>query len=175
MAPKVAAGSDSLADMHTVVILFLAFLAGLILNVMPCVLPVIGLKIMAFVQQAGQSRMQVFALNFWYSLGLLFVFWILATTAFFLQVGWGAQFSSVGFNVVLMAVVFVFGLSLLGVWEIPIPGLVGSGKASELTEKEGYFGAFCKGALTTVLATPCTGPFLGPAIGWAIKQPVVMN
>ena len=175
VAPKVAAGSDSLAGMHPVVILFLAFLAGLILNVMPCVLPVIGLKIMAFVQQAGQSRMQVFALNFWYSLGLLFVFWILATTAFFLQVGWGDQFSSVGFNVVLMAVVFVFGLSLLGVWEIPIPGLVGSGKASELTEKEGYFGAFCKGALTTVLATPCTGPFLGPAIGWAIKQPVVMN
>ena len=173
-APPVA-GNDSLAGLSVVTILALAFLAGLILNVMPCVLPVIGLKIMAFVQQAGESRMRVFALNFWYSLGLLFVFWILATGAFFLQVGWGGQFSSVGFNVVLMGIVFVFGLSLLGVWEIPIPGLVGSGKASELTEKEGYFGAFCKGSLTTVLATPCTGPFLGPAIGWAIKQPVVMN
>ena len=171
----VAASPSDFDNQPLAVIFGFAFLAGLILNVMPCVLPVIGLKIMSFVQQAGESRVRVFSLNLAYSLGLLVVFWALATAAFFLQLGWGDQFSNAGFNIVLASIVFVFGLSLLGVWEIPIPGFVGSGKAGEMAEREGVFGAFCKGMLTTVLATPCTGPFLGPAIGWAIQQEAWLN
>ncbi|MCH8193004.1 MAG: alcohol dehydrogenase catalytic domain-containing protein [Planctomycetes bacterium] len=85
--------------------------------------------------------------------------------------GWGEQFSSVTFNVILTAVVFTFALSFLGVWEIPIPGFVGSGKAVELADKEGPAGAFSKGVLTTVLATPCSGPMLVPALNWAVSQP----
>ena len=162
-------------DASVPAILGMAFLAGLILNVMPCVLPVIGLKIMAFVQQAGESRWRVFALNLLFSLGLLAVFLVLATVAYVAKVGWGAQFSNTGFNLILISIVFVFALAMLGVWEIPIPGFVGSGKAMDVAEREGYVGAFCKGVLTTILATPCTGPFLGPALGWAIKQPAWLN
>ena len=152
-----------------------AFLAGLILNVMPCVLPVIGLKIMSFVTQAGESRARVFALNLWYSLGLMAIFMVLATMAVVLKLGWGEQFSSTTFNLVLVCVVYVFGLAMLGVWEIPIPGFVGTSKSLDASEQEGAIGAFCKGALTTVLATPCTGPLLGPALTWAVKQPPLLT
>ncbi|MEO8493973.1 MAG: cytochrome c biogenesis protein CcdA [Planctomycetota bacterium] len=158
------------AELSTPVVLMMAFAAGFILNFMPCVLPVIGLKVMAFVQQAGDSRARSFMLNVWYSLGLMSVFLILATLSVFLGLGWGEQFSSVTFNVILTSVVFAFALSFLGVWEIPIPGFVGSGKVGDLATKEGASGAFFKGALTTVLATPCSGPLLGPALTWAVSQ-----
>ncbi|MEK6246847.1 MAG: hypothetical protein N2C12_01625, partial [Planctomycetales bacterium] len=114
-----------------------AFLAGLILNVMPCVLPVIGLKIMSFVSQAGESRSRVFALNLAYVIGLISVFMVLALAAILLGLTWGDQFNNYIFTISLAAVVFVFALSFLGVWEIPIPGFVGSGSAVEMAEKEG--------------------------------------
>ena len=163
------------SSLGTFSILGSAFLAGLFLNVMPCVLPVIGLKIMSFVTQAGESRARIFTLNLWYSLGLMAVFMILATMAVVLKLGWGEQFSSTAFNLVLVCVVYVFGLAMLGVWEIPIPGFVGTSKSLDASEQEGAIGAFCKGALTTVLATPCTGPLLGPALTWAVKQPPVLT
>ncbi len=162
------------AELSTPVVLMMAFAAGFILNFMPCVLPVIGLKVMAFVQQAGDSRARSFMLNVWYSAGLMSVFIILATLSVFLGLGWGEQFSSVTFNVILTSVVFAFALSFLGVWEIPIPGFVGSGKANDLATKEGPSGAFFKGVLTTVLATPCSGPLLGSALTWAVSQPPAM-
>lgn len=152
-------------------VLFLAFVGGFLLNFMPCVLPVIGLKVMSFVNQGHGSRRQVFLLNLYYVLGLLSVFVVLATLAVVFHLGWGEQFQSNGFNIALAAIVFVFALSMLGVWEIPLPGFVGTGKAAEMAEHEGGFGAFCKGILTTVLATPCTGPFMGTALTWATKQP----
>jgi len=149
----------------------MGLLGGLILNVMPCVLPVIGLKILSFVEQAGQSRRRALMLNVWYSLGLLSVFIVLATLAVSVGLGWGALFSFRGFKITLAAMVFVMGLSFLGIWEIPIPGFVGSGKAVELTQQEGVAGAFAKGVLTTILATPCSAPFLAPALTWAVSQP----
>jgi thiol:disulfide interchange protein len=152
----------------------LAFVAGLILNVMPCVLPVIGLKIMSFVHQAGHHRGQVFLLNLWYVAGLMAVFLLLAVLTVQTGQGWGAHFQSTTFTIVMASIVFVCALSFLGVWEIPIPGFVGSSTASELAAKEGALGAFAKGVLTTVLATPCTGPFLVPAITWALSQPPVV-
>lgn len=151
--------------------LLLAFGGGLILNIMPCVLPVIGLKVMSFVQQAGQSRTQALVLNCWYAAGIVVVFLILASLAVSLQIGWGGQFGSAGFNITLIAIVYAMALSLLGMWEIPIPGFVGSGVAINYAEREGPTAAFLKGVLTTVLATPCTGPFMATALAWAIKQP----
>jgi suppressor for copper-sensitivity B len=151
--------------------LVLAFAGGLILNIMPCVLPVIGLKVMSFVQQAGQSRAQAFILNLWYAAGIVFVFLILAGLAVTLQLGWGGQFGSAGFNISLIAIVYAMALSLLGLWEIPIPGFVGAGAAINYAEREGPTAAFLKGVLTTVLATPCTGPFMASALAWAVKQP----
>jgi cytochrome c biogenesis protein CcdA/DsbC/DsbD-like thiol-disulfide interchange protein len=159
------------APSSLVAILGLSVLGGLLLNLMPCVLPVIGLKILAFVEQGGRQRSHVLALNLWYSAGILSVFLILATLAAFLNVGWGEQFQSTGFNVAMAALVFVMALSFLGVWEIPIPGFAGSSAATKLAHSEGFLGAFSKGVLTTVLATPCSGPFLGTVFGFTLKQP----
>ncbi|MGZ0172113.1 MAG: cytochrome c biogenesis protein CcdA [Planctomycetales bacterium] len=148
--------------------LMFAFLGGLILNVMPCVLPVIAIKVLSFVQQAGEDRGRIFLLNATYSLGVISVFMLLATLAVFAGTSWGGQFQSVEFLVAMSALVFVMGLSLLGVFEIPIPGFVGSSAGGR---QEGLGGAFMTGIFATVLATPCSGPFLGPTLGWSIQQP----
>jgi len=152
-------GSDSVWA-----ILPLAFVAGFLLNLMPCVLPVVGLKLLSFVQQSNDSRRRVLLLNVAYSAGLMSVMLVLATFAVFAGLGWGEQFSRTAFSVTLAAVVFAFGLSFLGIWELPAPGFVGTAGA------EGYGGAFSKGVLSTLLATPCSGPFLGSALAWAIVQ-----
>lgn len=165
------AENDEIKQTSMLLAILMGFVGGLILNLMPCVLPVIGLKILSFVEQAGHDRRHAFMLNVWYSLGLLSVFLVLATLAVTLGLGWGQLFSFSGFNISLAAVVFVMGLSFLGVWEIPIPGFVGRGKGVELAQKEGGAGAFAKGALTTLLATPCSAPFLAPALTWAVSQP----
>jgi suppressor for copper-sensitivity B len=153
------------------VMLSFGILGGLILNLMPCVLPVIGLKVLSFAEQGGQNRSRVFALNLSYSLGLIFVFLVLATAASFLNLSWGQQFTYTWFKVAMVGLVFAMALSFLGVWEIPIPGFVGSGKTNELQAKEGLSGAFFKGVFTTILATPCSGPFLGSVFGFTLGQP----
>jgi thiol:disulfide interchange protein len=150
--------------------ILLAFVGGIILNLMPCVLPVIGLKVMSFVEQAGHSRTHALVLNVWYSAGIVSVFLLLGFLASWIGLSWGGQFGSTAFTVTLAAVVFAMALSLLGVWEIPIPGFFGSGAVQDVAAKEGPFGAFVKGAITTVLATPCTGPFMASAIAWAVTQ-----
>jgi suppressor for copper-sensitivity B len=147
--------------------LLFAFLGGLILNVMPCVLPVIAIKVLSFVQQAGEDRGRIFLLNATYSLGVISVFMLLATLAVFAGTSWGGQFQSVEFLVAMSALVFVMGLSLLGVFEIPLPGFVGSSAGGH---QEGLGGAFMTGIFATILATPCSGPFLGPTLGWSIQQ-----
>jgi thiol:disulfide interchange protein len=149
----------------------LAFVGGFLLNFMPCVLPVIGLKVLSFVNQSQGSRRQVFLLNLSYSLGIILVFLALATFSVTLGLGWGQQFNSPAFTIVLTCLVFAFALSMLGVWEIPLPGFLGTGSAVRLSEREGLSGAFGKGVLTTLLATPCTGPFMGSALTWSVSQP----
>ncbi|WP_339683679.1 protein-disulfide reductase DsbD family protein [Gimesia maris] len=148
--------------------LFFAFLGGLILNVMPCVLPVVAIKVMSFVQQAGESRTRIFALNIFYSLGVLTVFLGLASLAVFAGLGWGGLFQSTKFNIIMACIVYAMGLSMLGVFEIPVPGMVGSAASGQ--QKEGLTGAFLTGILATLLATPCSGPFLGPVLAWSVMQ-----
>ncbi len=159
-------------------VMLAGLVGGFILNFMPCVLPVIGLKILSFAEQAGRSRAQILKLNIWYALGTLTVFMVLATLASLASLGlgstnlnWGEQFSFTSFNVVMVGIVFVMALSFLGVWEIPIPGFVGSGKAGELATREGVVGAFSKGVMATILATPCSGPALGPVFGFTLQAP----
>ena len=153
----------------------IAFVGGLILNLMPCVLPVIGLKVMSFVEQSGKSRTHAFMLNIWFSAGIIAVFLILGLLAATIGLSWGGQFGKTPFNVTIAAVVFAMALSLLGVWEVPIPGFFGSGSVQSAAAKEGPLGAFLKGVVTTVLATPCTAPLMAAAIAWAVTQPVVTN
>ncbi len=150
---------------------------GLILNLMPCVLPVLGLKLMSFAQQSGRARREVFQMNLWYCAGLFAVFFVLATASVAANIGlaktnlgWGQQFGSVPFKIGMLGVVFAFALSFLGVWELPIPGFIGE-KAGHVQSREGPLGAFLKGVLSTVLATPCSGPFLGSVFGYTLTQP----
>ena len=158
--------------------LLFAMLGGLILNLMPCVLPVIGLKVLSFAKQGGESKARVLGLNIAYVAGLMAVFLLLATLAALPQLGlgssdygWGELNTETWFKVSMTALIFAMALSFLGVWEIPIPGFAGSGKAASWAAREGISGAFAKGVLTTVLATPCSGPFLGPVLGYTISQP----
>ncbi|TWT97300.1 Thiol:disulfide interchange protein DsbD precursor [Neorhodopirellula pilleata] len=145
-----------------------AFLGGIILNFMPCVLPVVGLKVMSFVQQAGENRSRVLMLNLVYALGILSVFALLAGLAVGLSFSWGEQFTYFEFRLGLTLLMFALALSYLGVWEIPAPSFA-SGKASQkLGAKEGYVGAFFKGVFATLMATPCSGPLLGYILGATI-------
>ncbi len=162
---------DDVANYPLSIILPIAFVGGFILNFMPCVLPVVGLKILSFVNQAGSHKSRIFALNLAYAVGMLAVFLVLATLAVVLGLGWGQQFNYEAFNITLAAVVFAMALSFLGVWEIPVPGFVGSEKAGDLAQMEGYTGAIFKGMLTTVLATPCSGPGLATALAWSANKP----
>ncbi len=146
--------------------LLYAFLGGIILNFMPCVLPVIGLKIMSFFEQAGKSRFHAFVLNFWYSLGLLSVFLVLA----WFSIGLSKMFTFDLFNILMVCVVFAMALSLMGLWELSAPAFLGSGKSVALMQQEGSFGAFFKGIITTLLAIPCGAPLLSPAVNWAGEQ-----
>ena len=162
-------------------VLALAFLGGLILNVMPCVFPVIGLKVMSFISQADGSRRRVLILNLWYVLGMLAVFWGLAAFAVGVRViagqtyAWGQQFANDGFTIALIGLVFAMALSFLGTWEIPIPGFASGHQAGQLQQKEGPAGALFKGMFTTLLATPCSGPFLGGVFAYSAAQPANMT
>lgn len=168
-APANVSGTQDAPPSLWSIVLF-GFLGGCLLNLMPCVLPVIGIKILSFVEQSGHHRSRILALNLWYTVGVLAVFLALATAAAFMHLAWGRQFSSTAFNVSLAGIIFVMALSFLGVWEIPLPGFVASGAATKMAAREGAFGAFSKGVLTTLVATPCSGPFLGPVFGYALKQ-----
>jgi thiol:disulfide interchange protein len=150
--------------------LLYAFLGGIILNFMPCVLPVIGLKILSFFEQAGKSRIKALVLNLWYVLGLLSVFLFLA----FLSCGLSILFTFDLFNVIMACVVFTMALSLMGIWELSVPPPLGNwlgGKTSgKILQQEGFLGAFFKGIITTLLAIPCGAPLLSPAVNWADIQ-----
>ncbi|MCA9114885.1 MAG: thioredoxin family protein, partial [Planctomycetaceae bacterium] len=152
--------------------LLYAFVGGMLLNVMPCVLPVIAIKVLSFVQQAGESRARVFALNATYSAGVISVFLVLAALAAFFSLGWGGLFQSSAFNLAMACIVFAMGLSLLGVFEIPVPGMVGS--AAGQNQQEGLTGAFFTGVFATLLATPCTGPFMSSTLAWSVQQSTVV-
>jgi thiol:disulfide interchange protein len=159
-SPPTASGQTSFAMM-----LGFAFLGGLILNVMPCVLPVVGLKVMGFVSQAGQDRQRVLMLNLVYVLGIMSVFAILAVVAGFSKFGWGQQFTFFEVKLGLTILMFALALSYLGVWEIPVPGMAGGKASMELQNREGLVGAFSKGVFATILSTPCSGPLLGYILG----------
>ena len=147
-------------------IIIASFLGGLILNVMPCVLPVISIKVLSFVQQAGEDRGRVFRLGLAFCGGIMVWFWAFAYLSSQGNVPW--QHPEV--VVALSSIIFLFSLNLFGVFEIVLPGAA-AGKLDELSRKEGYTGAFLKGVLATLLGTACTAPFLATALGYALTQP----
>lgn len=140
-----------------------AFLGGLILNVMPCVLPVLGLKVYSFIEMAGESRAKVFWHNVAYILGLLTVFWTLGTVAIVFQTV-SLFAGNALLTLIMVGVVFSMALSFLGLWEIPIPGFSGTSQVGKLADQESPLGAFFKGVIATILATPCGAPLMSLAL-----------
>jgi len=154
--------------------LLYAFIGGLILNVMPCVLPVIALKILGFVSEARSEPRRVRNLGLIYALGVLASFLALAAVVIGVKsaghhAGWGMQFGSPVFIVCLTTLVTLVALNLFGVFEVTLGGRA-LDAAGNLASKHGAPGAFFNGLLATTLATPCTAPFLSGALGFAFAQ-----
>lgn len=150
-----------------------AFLGGLLLNLMPCVFPVLTLKVFGLVKSAARSR-AAFALDgIAYTAGILVSFAIVALALLTFraageQVGWGFQLQSPAFVTALSLVMFLVTLNFAGLYEIRVPFALEPGRKGE-----GVAGAFYTGVLATVLATPCTAPFMAPALGFALTLPTL--
>ena len=154
--------------------LLYAFIGGLILNIMPCVLPVIALKILGFINHAQHEPGRVRVLGLIYAAGVLVSFLVLAGVVIGVKAaghhaGWGMQFGSPVFVVCLTTLITLVALNLFGVFEVTLGGRTLSA-AGQLASKQGAPGAFFNGLLATALATPCTAPFLAPALGFAFAQ-----
>lgn len=154
------------------------FLGGMILNLMPCVFPVIGLKIMGFVQQAGNNRRSIAFHGISFTAGVLASFAILSGILFAARVaaikdgsalkGWGYQLQDPNVVVVLVLLIFILGLNMFGLFEM---GTSATSVGGKLQHKSGHTGSFFSGVLATIVATPCSGPFLGVAIGATLTLP----
>jgi thiol:disulfide interchange protein DsbD len=154
-------------------VLFAAFVGGLILNLMPCVLPVLSLKVFSLIKHAGQDKAAVWKQGFAFTAGVVVSFWVLAGILLALkaashEIGWGFQMQSAGFVFFLVMLFFLLGLNLLGVFEIGT-SLVGL-DAKAAGHSNGLTSSFLNGALATIAATPCTAPFMGSALGFAAQQ-----
>ncbi len=155
----------------------LAFLGGLLLNLMPCVFPVLFLKGLALVNSGNEERHNLRAHGFVYTAGILVSFWVLVAVLLGLRaagatLGWGFQFQSPVFLSLMASLLFLLGLSLAGQFEI---GLTLTSAGGSLASKQGYTGSFFTGVLAVIVATPCTAPFMGAAIGYALAQPAAVT
>lgn len=165
------------ASTSLVFLIALAFAGGLILNLMPCVFPVIGLKIMGFASRAGDSRSKIAFHGLAFTAGILISFWILVAILQILrasghELGWGFQLQNPVFVFFLMVLFLVFGLSLSGVFEF---GTSAISLANNPPAKSGLGESFASGILATLVATPCSAPFLAPALGAAMTLPPVQS
>ena len=144
----------------------LVFIGGLLLNLMPCVFPVLGLKVMGFVSLAGEDESKIKNHGLVFGLGVLVTMWILASVIISLGLNWGEQLSNPIFLGAIIILLFLMGLNLFGIFEF---GTSMTSVGGDLQAKKGYSGSFFSGALTTLIATPCSGPFLGVVMGIALS------
>jgi thiol:disulfide interchange protein DsbD len=150
----------------------LAFMGGLLLNLMPCVFPVLFLKGLSLVNSGSEERSRLQVHGLVYAAGVLVSFWALVGVLLGLRaagstLGWGFQFQSPVFLALMAGLLFFLGLSLAGQFEI---GLTLTGAGGSLAARQGYTGSFFTGVLAVVVATPCTAPFMGAAVGYALAQ-----
>ena len=173
-----AAAGDTAGGPGLALFLVLGVTGGLILNAMPCVLPILSLKVLGLVQSAGHGRAGVVVGALATAGGIFASFWALALTAIGARaagaaVGWGVQFQQPGFVAFLAVVVVLFCLNLWGLFEIPLPGRLANALGSG-GPREGVAGHFAAGLFATLMATPCSAPFLGTAVGFALAQPAAI-
>jgi thiol:disulfide interchange protein DsbD len=166
---------NSTAALSQNVWLMLAFalLGGLLLNIMPCVFPILSLKALSIVQTAAHSAATARRNGYVFTLGILLCFAIIAGTLLVLRsggeaIGWGFQLQSPVFVLTLAWLIFAMGLLFSGVWSF---GESWMGIGHNMTTQRSYPGAFVTGVLAVIVATPCTAPFMGTALGYALTQP----
>lgn len=165
------AADNSAGFAGVIALLFFAFIGGIILNLMPCVLPVLSLKLFSLIKQAGESRGRLLALGGATTAGILCSFWVLAAVVAAVKAGggsagWGMQFQSAGFIAFMAVILTAFAMSFFGLFEIWLPWNATT-KMDAAGHKAGLAGAFFTGALLVLLSTPCSAPFLGTAMGFA--------
>ncbi len=167
----------STAGLGLLRVIGLAFLGGIILNLMPCVFPVLFLKGLALVNSGNEERDKLRAHGLVYTAGIVVSFWALVGVLLVLRaagsrLGWGFQFQSPIFLSLMAGLLFFLGLSLAGQFEI---GLTLTSAGGSLAAKQGYTGSFFTGVLAVIVATPCTAPFMGAAIGYALAAPAIVT
>lgn len=158
-------------------VLLLAFVGGMILNLMPCVFPVLFLKALSLVSSSGEEISSQRKHGAVYTVGILASFWSIVGVLLVLRrlgqhAGWGFQLQSPVFVVLMACLLFFMALSLAGMFDL---GLTMTGTGDGLTRKPGYAGSFFTGVLATVVATPCTAPLMGAAIGFALSQSTLIT
>jgi DsbC/DsbD-like thiol-disulfide interchange protein/cytochrome c biogenesis protein CcdA len=154
-----------------------AFVGGMILNLMPCVFPVVGIKVLTFVESSRASPASLRAHGLLFALGVLVCFWAIAGVLIALRaggasLGWGYQLQSPLVVSALALLFFVLALNMSGVFEM---GARAQQLAGSVRAESGYLDAFLSGVVATVVATPCTAPFMGAALGFAVTQPAVIS
>ncbi len=152
--------------------ILLAFIAGLILNIMPCVLPVIPLKVLSIIQQAQSGdgtgdKFKSLKLSLVFSIGIILVFVILAAVMSGFKLFYGQQFQSDVFKFIMLGIIFILTLSMMGLFEIVLPAKM----TNVGIVKQGYAGSLGMGIMATLLATPCSAPLLGPVLVWSLSRP----
>jgi len=144
-----------------------AFLAGLALNLTPCIFPLLGVRILSFAESARESRRRAVVRSVCFAGGILAVFLLLAACAAFAGFSWGQQFQNPTIMMVIIAVIVLFALGMFDFYTMAAPSVIGN---AERRAGATLFGDFLKGAAATVMATPCGGPFLGALLAWALLQ-----
>jgi thiol:disulfide interchange protein len=153
------------SDLNLWLAILFGFIAGIILNAMPCVLPVLGVKILSFAEGAEMDRKKAILHSLVFSAGIISVFLLLAGLASFANLSWGQQFQDPRALVGIIALIVIFSLGMFDVYLITVPGSPTGKKQTGLT------GHLFSGIFATVLATPCSGPFLGAVLAWSVTQP----
>lgn len=159
------------SGLNLLLALFFAFIAGVILNVMPCVLPVLGIKILAFSRDASEPRHAAVVRSIAFSAGMLSLFLALASLAAFARFSWGQQFQNPAMLAGIVCVIFLFALGMFDCYPIFTPSALGAAVHKTGT---GFTGDFLGGMFAALLATPCSGPFLGATLAWTLTQPVLV-
>ncbi len=166
---------DKTADLGLLFALLLSFVGGLILNVMPCVLPILAMKVFSISKGKDKTRQQNKADAFWFSAGILLTFSVLAIIAIFLRqtgasLGWGFQFQYPGFVFGLIVVLFILSLGFFDLYiaDLPFLGKLATYADNNVTHSRGK--NIFDGILITLLSTPCTAPFLGTALVYAFTR-----
>ena len=177
---KFASSHNSSFSLTVLTMMAIALIGGFILNMMPCVLPVLSLKILHFLSQAGVEKRKMRHSFLMSCAGIIFSFWCLAAATIILKVigaeiGWGIQFQYPPFLIFLIIVLLAFALNLFGLYQIILPARLNS-LIDRLISKQHsnhHRSAFLNGALTTLLATPCSAPFVGTAISFALSHSII--